>query len=128
MPTRTWPAASAAGAKSSRARSSGSPSFRQRTALGIVEFSPRSPAGSTGHAAPARRSARQSPPPASSLVSMTPRKTWLEVALNGGWTRRLQRLIPVTPAEIVAEGIAAVRAGAAIVHVHAYDVASGRQH
>jgi 3-keto-5-aminohexanoate cleavage enzyme len=58
---------------------------------------------------------------------MTPRKTWLEVALNGGWTRRRQPLIPVAPADIVAEGIAAVRAGAAIVHLHAYDAASGRQ-
>jgi 3-keto-5-aminohexanoate cleavage enzyme len=59
---------------------------------------------------------------------MTARKTWLEVALNGGWTRRHQPLIPVAPAEIIAQGIAAVRAGAAIVHLHAYDVASGRQH
>lgn len=58
---------------------------------------------------------------------MAPRKTWLEVALNGGWTRRRQPLVPVTTAEIVAEGIAAVRAGAAIVHVHTYDAASGRQ-
>jgi 3-keto-5-aminohexanoate cleavage enzyme len=58
---------------------------------------------------------------------MTLRKTWLEVCLNGGWTRRHQPLIPIAPAEIVAEGIAAVRAGAAIVHLHAYDVASGRQ-
>jgi 3-keto-5-aminohexanoate cleavage enzyme len=58
---------------------------------------------------------------------MTLRKTWLEVCLNGGWTRRHQPLIPIAPAEIVAEGVAAVRAGAAIVHLHAYDVASGRQ-
>jgi 3-keto-5-aminohexanoate cleavage enzyme len=58
---------------------------------------------------------------------MTPRKTWLEVALNGGWTRRHQPLIPVAPADIVAEGIAAVQSGAAIVHLHAYDAASGRQ-
>ncbi|HUH85889.1 MAG TPA: 3-keto-5-aminohexanoate cleavage protein [Stellaceae bacterium] len=58
---------------------------------------------------------------------MTQRKTWLEVALNGSWTRRYQPLIPVSPAEIIAEGIAAARAGAAIVHLHAYDAASGRQ-
>jgi 3-keto-5-aminohexanoate cleavage enzyme len=58
---------------------------------------------------------------------MAPHKTWLEVALNGAWTRRLQPLIPVAPEEIIAEGIAAVRAGAAIVHLHAYDAESGRQ-
>jgi uncharacterized protein (DUF849 family) len=59
---------------------------------------------------------------------MAQRNTWLEVALNGSWTRRYQPLIPVSPAEIVAEGIAAARAGAAIIHLHAYDPASGRQH
>jgi 3-keto-5-aminohexanoate cleavage enzyme len=58
---------------------------------------------------------------------MTLRKTWLEVALNGGWTRRRQPLIPITPADIIAEGVAAARAGAAIIHVHAYDVATGQQ-
>jgi uncharacterized protein (DUF849 family) len=54
-------------------------------------------------------------------------KTWLEVALNGGWTRRHQPLIPVSAEEIIAEGIAAAKAGAAIVHLHVYDAASGRQ-
>ncbi len=54
-------------------------------------------------------------------------KTWLEVALNGPWTRKHQPRIPVTVKEIVEEGIACVRAGAAIVHAHAYDEASGRQ-
>ena len=58
---------------------------------------------------------------------MTQRKTWLEVALNGAWTRRLQPGIPVGVEEIVAEGIACARAGAAIIHCHAYDAASGRQ-
>src|SRR5262249_37451937 len=47
--------------------------------------------------------------------------------LNGGWSRKLQPLVPVSVGEIVAEGIACVRAGAAIVHVHAYDEALGRQ-
>ena len=51
---------------------------------------------------------------------------WLEVAVNGGWGRRLQPLIPVSVGEIIAEGIACVRAGAAIVHFHAYDETSGR--
>jgi uncharacterized protein (DUF849 family) len=54
-------------------------------------------------------------------------KTWLEVAPNGGWTRALQARIPVTVEEIVAEGVACAREGAAIVHAHAYDPATGRQ-
>ena len=55
------------------------------------------------------------------------KKTWLEVALNGSWTRTHQPRIPVGVAEIVADGIASVKAGAAIVHLHAYDEATGRQ-
>ena len=51
---------------------------------------------------------------------------WLEVALNGGWGRKLQPLIPVTPEEIIEEGVACAEAGAAIVHVHAYDPETGR--
>ena len=54
-------------------------------------------------------------------------RTWLEVALNGPWTRKLQPRIPVTVKEIVEEGIACVEAGAAIVHAHAYDEATGLQ-
>jgi len=53
--------------------------------------------------------------------------TWLEVALNGGWGRHRQPGIPVTVRNIVDEGVACAREGAAIVHVHAYDEASGRQ-
>ena len=52
----------------------------------------------------------------------------LEVALNGPWGRRRQPGIPVRTADIVEQGIACAREGAAIVHVHAYDEASGRQH
>jgi uncharacterized protein (DUF849 family) len=55
-------------------------------------------------------------------------KTWLEVALNGPWGKARQPGIPVRIADIVAEGIACAREGAAIVHVHAYDEQSGRQH
>jgi 3-keto-5-aminohexanoate cleavage enzyme len=55
-------------------------------------------------------------------------KTWLEVALNGPWGRERQPRIPLRTEEIVAEGIACAREGAAIVHVHAYDEATGRQH
>lgn len=52
---------------------------------------------------------------------------WLEAALNGPWTRARQPRIPVTVDEIVSEGIACAKAGAAIVHLHAYDEATGRQ-
>jgi uncharacterized protein (DUF849 family) len=54
-------------------------------------------------------------------------KVWIEAALNGAWTRERQPTIPVTIDEIVADGIAAAEAGAAIVHLHAYDAATGRQ-
>jgi len=53
--------------------------------------------------------------------------TWLEVALNGPWGRDVQPGIPVRTADIVEQGIACAAEGAAIVHVHAYDEASGRQ-
>jgi uncharacterized protein (DUF849 family) len=53
--------------------------------------------------------------------------TWLEAALNGGWGRHYQPGIPLSVADIVNEGVACAREGAAIVHVHAYDEASGRQ-
>ena len=49
------------------------------------------------------------------------RKVWIEVALNGAWSRRLQPGIPDTIDAIIAEGIACAQAGAAIIHTHAYD-------
>ncbi len=52
---------------------------------------------------------------------------WLEAALNGPWGRELQPKIPISVREIVAEGIACAKEGAAIIHVHAYDKATGRQ-
>jgi 3-keto-5-aminohexanoate cleavage enzyme len=58
---------------------------------------------------------------------MTEPAVWLEVALNGPWSRDVQPGIPLAVEEIVAEGIACARAGAAIIHVHAYDAATGRQ-
>ena len=54
-------------------------------------------------------------------------KTWLEVALNGPWGKAGQPRIPTSIADIIAEGVACAREGAAIVHAHAYDQASGRQ-
>jgi len=55
------------------------------------------------------------------------RRVWLEAALNGPWTRSRQPRIPVTVDEIVADGVACAKAGAAIIHLHAYDESSGRQ-
>lgn len=55
------------------------------------------------------------------------RKTWLEVALNGPWGPDRQPRAPVAQDDIVNEGIACAEAGAAIIHVHAYDEATGRQ-
>jgi hypothetical protein len=57
----------------------------------------------------------------------TPGKTWLEVSLNGPWSRDRQPGIPIAVRDIVTEGIACARAGAAILHVHAYDEKTGRQ-
>lgn len=48
-------------------------------------------------------------------------KVWIEVALNGPWSRALQPGIPDTVEAIIAEGIACAQAGAAIIHTHAYD-------
>ncbi|MBI3699074.1 MAG: 3-keto-5-aminohexanoate cleavage protein [Afipia sp.] len=54
-------------------------------------------------------------------------KIWIEAALNGPWTRARQPGIPVAVEDIVADGIAAADAGAAIIHAHAYDVTTGQQ-
>lgn len=53
--------------------------------------------------------------------------TWLEVALNGPWSRARQPKIPVLADEIVADAIRCAEAGAAILHFHAYDPVTGRQ-
>lgn len=52
---------------------------------------------------------------------------WLEVALNGPWGRERQPGIPLHPDEIVEAGVACAEAGAAILHLHAYDPGTGRQ-
>jgi len=54
-------------------------------------------------------------------------KTWIEVAINGAWTRKLQPNIPITAQEIIKEGVACVKAGAAVVHTHTLDPETGRQ-
>ena len=56
------------------------------------------------------------------------RKVWIEAALNGGWSRALQPGIPDTVETIIAEGVACARAGATIIHVHAYDGGGPQTH
>lgn len=58
---------------------------------------------------------------------MADRTVWLEAALNGPWGRALQPNMPITVGELVNDGIACAQAGAAIIHVHAYDERTGRQ-
>jgi len=52
---------------------------------------------------------------------------WIEAALNGPWGQERQPGLPITVTEIISEGLAAIDAGAAIIHVHAYDESTGRQ-
>ena len=54
-------------------------------------------------------------------------KVWIECALNGAWTRERQPAIPISRNAIIADGVAAAEAGAAIIHLHAYDETTGRQ-
>lgn len=51
----------------------------------------------------------------------------VEAALNGPWSRERQPGIPITVQECIRDGLFAADAGAAIIHVHAYDPATGRQ-
>lgn len=57
---------------------------------------------------------------------MTP-TTCLEIAVNGPWGRNRQPNIPVRADEIVEAALACAGEGAAVVHFHAYDEATGRQ-
>lgn len=54
-------------------------------------------------------------------------KVCIEVALNGPWTRKAQPGIPLAPEEIVREAVACAKAGACIIHFHAYNPATGEQ-
>jgi uncharacterized protein (DUF849 family) len=58
---------------------------------------------------------------------MRPHNACIEVALNGPWTRSAQPAMPESPDEIVADAVACARAGASVVHFHAYDAATGQQ-
>ncbi|MEH6721631.1 MAG: 3-keto-5-aminohexanoate cleavage protein [Aurantimonas endophytica] len=53
--------------------------------------------------------------------------TIIEVALNGPWGRDIQPTMPVSVNELVADAVACARAGAAIIHLHCYDPATGKQ-
>lgn len=50
----------------------------------------------------------------------TTQPVWLEVALNGAAGQSFQPLIPITVEDIIEQGITCAKAGAAIVHLHAY--------
>ena len=52
---------------------------------------------------------------------------WLEVALNGPWSRDRQPRIPLLADEIFDEALACADAGASVIHFHAYDPVTGRQ-
>lgn len=52
---------------------------------------------------------------------------WLEVAVNGPWSRERQPEIPITEDEIVEQAIACAHEGASIIHFHPYDPVTGRQ-
>ena len=52
---------------------------------------------------------------------------WLEVALNGPWSRTRQPNMPLTADEIVEAALACAGEGASIIHFHAYDPVTGRQ-
>jgi 3-keto-5-aminohexanoate cleavage enzyme len=49
------------------------------------------------------------------------RRVFIEAALNGPWGRARQPGIPDDVPAIVAEGVACARAGACVIHAHAYD-------
>lgn len=53
--------------------------------------------------------------------------TWVEAALNGPWGKGREPPIPITVADIIRDGVDCARAGASIIHVHAYDPTTGRQ-
>lgn len=55
------------------------------------------------------------------------KKTWIEVAVNGAWTRKYQPKIPVTAKEVTNDGVACIKAGAAVIHAHTLEPDTGRQ-
>ncbi|WP_425407257.1 3-keto-5-aminohexanoate cleavage protein [Hwanghaeella sp.] len=55
------------------------------------------------------------------------RTVWLEVAINGPWSRDLQPLAPRSDDAIITDGIACAKAGASIIHLHIFDETGDRQ-
>lgn len=55
------------------------------------------------------------------------RPTIVEAALNGPWGLTKQPGIPIKVEDIVAQGVACAKAGAAVIHIHPYDEVTGRQ-
>lgn len=53
--------------------------------------------------------------------------TVIEAALNGPWGPAKQPGMPFKIRDIVAQGIACAKAGAAVIHIHPYDEVTGRQ-
>src|SRR5690349_17847079 len=85
---------------------------------------------SNGSSTNSRRLSRHAPLEGGTGVGSGPgnmARVFLEAALNGPWGRERQPLIPMAVADIVEQGIIAAKSGAGIIHVHAYDAASGRQ-
>ena len=58
---------------------------------------------------------------------MAKKKTCIEVALNGASTRRVQPRIPVSAREIIDEGVACIKAGAAVIHAHTLEPDTSKQ-
>ncbi|WP_251330913.1 3-keto-5-aminohexanoate cleavage protein [Haloplanus pelagicus] len=53
--------------------------------------------------------------------------TWIEAAINGRWGKERQPGSPTTVEECIEQGVACAEAGAAIVHVHAFDPAADEE-
>jgi 3-keto-5-aminohexanoate cleavage enzyme len=58
---------------------------------------------------------------------MAKKKTCIEVAVNGASTRRVQPRIPVLAKEIIDEGVACIKAGAAVIHAHTLEPDTSKQ-
>ena len=54
-------------------------------------------------------------------------RTWIEAAMNGPWGSDRQPGSPTTVEECIEQGVACAEAGAAIVHVHAFDPEADEQ-
>lgn len=52
---------------------------------------------------------------------------WLEAAINGPWGREAQPGVPLSVDECIEAGVACAEAGAAIIHVHAFDPETDEQ-